>query len=375
MTNKIVLTNLADLQNETTAVTTINANNAAIITALNNTLSRDGTIPNTVGASLDMNSNQILNLPVPSTANSPVRLADINGSSLTPAPGILAGSNVYTGNNTFSAATAFSSINGGSAASSSLTINSTTSGSPSGDSVNLTASSTNVTKGSLSLGTPTVNFGSITFASPTSGALVVQSFPNASGTWVLANPGGTDTLVGLALAQTLTNKTISGASNTLSVRLANDVTGNLPVTNLGSGTSAGSTTYWRGDGIWVVPTLTSSTASLGSNVALNNTSVYFDGPSVNVGTSGTWFVTANVVVADVNATSVAYKLWDGTTTVSSAEAWVPAGIGIQTTISGIITNPAAALKISVKSADTAASLVFNNSGNSKDCTITAVRIG
>lgn len=78
MASKITLTNLVNLQNQTTAVNAINTNNQTISLAMDNTLSRDGTSPNQMGATLDMNSHRIINLLSPGTATEPLRLQDLN---------------------------------------------------------------------------------------------------------------------------------------------------------------------------------------------------------------------------------------------------------------------------------------------------------
>jgi hypothetical protein len=106
---KLTLTDLANLENETTAIAVINANSAATITAMNNTLSLDGTTPNSMGADLDMNSYQIINLPAPTSAASPARLQDVvDGVISVPDTGTsghvipyLDGDNTWSGTNAF----------------------------------------------------------------------------------------------------------------------------------------------------------------------------------------------------------------------------------------------------------------------------------
>src|SRR5882762_10384408 len=69
---KVTLNNVTSLQNEGSAMLTINNNSAAIAAAVENTLSRDGTLPNQMASQLDMNSNRIINLPNAASAQEPV---------------------------------------------------------------------------------------------------------------------------------------------------------------------------------------------------------------------------------------------------------------------------------------------------------------
>src|SRR5688572_21275290 len=77
---KLTLNDPSNFHNDASAAATIAANNDAIEAAFENTVSRDGTEPNQMTANFDMNSNRILNLPLPINGTEPVRLQELQAA-------------------------------------------------------------------------------------------------------------------------------------------------------------------------------------------------------------------------------------------------------------------------------------------------------
>jgi len=189
------------------------------------------------------------------------------------------------------------------------------------------------TASGLTAGNVTINANLTGAITSVGNATSLGSFSSANLLGALTDETGTGSAV-FATSPTLVTPilgtpTSATLTNATGLPLTTGITGNLPVTNLNSGTSASSATFWRGDGTWSAPagagTVTSVAATVPSVFSISGSPITSSG-TLAMTYSGTALPVANGGTGLTTGTSGGILAYTASGTLASSAALTQYGV-------------------------------------------------